>query len=168
MNDINKRQEFVELRAKGNTYKKISERLKVPIRTLFYWAKEYQKEIRFMKSAEREHYLASLKLDDFCQYKIISEELKKIDSALKRKEYEMYPLKDLLRWKYRLLDKISKIPALDEQTIELYSHTNFYFDARREEADQSFKKEIESSEHTEQNKNAVQTEENEYAENMQN
>lgn len=156
MKDNNKKQDFIELRAKGFTYKKISQKLKVHIRTLFFWAKEFENEINFLKSAERENYLASLNLDENYMFKLIADELKKIDSALKGRDYKTFPPKYLIKWKIELLDKLQKLPVLDEKTMQLYTKTIFYDNALRNESDEELNKLIEEEKSLEQNENNLE------------
>lgn len=130
-NNMEKKEKFVEMRAKGLTYRQIADTLEVSMRTLFFWAKEFENEIKFLNSVERENYLVKLELDSSRQYKIISEELKKIEDALKLKEYQNQPIAQLFRWKFRLLDKLAKLPVQDEETVKLYGSTVFYHDAIR-------------------------------------
>ena len=103
MKNLDKKKQFLELRSKGHSYRDISKVLKVSERALYFWTKELEPEIRFLRSIERENLLASLNLSEFHKFKIIGEELKKIESALKEKDYSCQPLTHLLRWKFNIL-----------------------------------------------------------------
>jgi hypothetical protein len=92
-----------------------------------------------LRIVERENYLEKIKLDEMNRHKIASADLNKIEDALKNKEYTEQPLFELLRWKYRLLDKITNLPDFNEKDNALYSESLFYKNAHEEECDEAIR-----------------------------
>ncbi len=54
MKDLETKNKFVELRAKGLTYDKIADELEVTKRTLINWSKDFEEEIANLKATELE------------------------------------------------------------------------------------------------------------------
>ena len=123
MKNFIKKKQFVQMRGKGISMRKISEELKIPLRTLYDWSKEFTFEIQFLKSVEREAFIESLNFHNSGRLNILFNELKKIDSAITRKEYEMQSLNLLMKWKFSIISQISEILKTenipDPQNIQL-------------------------------------------------
>jgi transposase len=128
-----KKKKFIELRSKGHSFQKISEMLDVSERSLYYWAKEFQDEIKFLKGVERENFLASLNLTDLCKFKMIAEEVQKIESAITKKDYSLMNLGNLLKWKFNFLNKMVNFPALDDELMNSYTKSAYFFDSANKE-----------------------------------
>ena len=131
MKTIDKKQRFLELRSKDYSFQKISKMINVSPRTLFYWSKILEPEIRFLKSVERQNLIASLNLSESNKIKIIGDELNKIETALKEKEYIGVPLKYLVKWKFDILKKHYNYPSLDEEIMNLYTDTNMLYEDKQ-------------------------------------
>ena len=133
MKNLDKKKQFIELRSKGHSFKKISELLKITERSLYLWAKELEPEIKFLKSVERENLLASLNLTEFYKYKILGEELKKIEIALKEKDYSGQPLTHLLKWKFNILQKHFNFPSQEAEIMNLYTDTYMMYEESKKQ-----------------------------------
>ena len=133
MKNLDKKKQFIELRSKGQSFEKISKILKVSPRTLFYWNKELEPEIIFLKSVERENLLASLNLTEFHKFKILGEELNKIETALKEKDYSAQPLTHLMKWKLDILKKLFNYPSQEAEIMNLYTDTYMMYEESKKQ-----------------------------------
>jgi transposase len=133
MENLSKKKKFIELRSKGYSFQKISGILKCSERTLYLWAKELEPEIKFLRSVERENLLASLNLTEFHKYKILGEELNKIENALKEKDYSSQPLTHLLKWKLNILQKLFDFPSQEAEIMNLYTDTYMMYEESKKQ-----------------------------------
>jgi hypothetical protein len=100
--------EFVTLRAEGLSFDKISEKLKIPVRTLFRWAKDKADEINTMKDAAFESLLESLKVNAGNRLRMLAEDLNKINKRTAISSFNYISDIDLLKYKLKIIDKLSK------------------------------------------------------------
>jgi len=100
--------EFVTLRAEGLSFDKISEKLKIPVRTLFRWAKDKADEINTMKDAAFESLLESLKVNAGNRLRMLAEDLNKINKRTSTSLFNYISDIDLLKYKLKIIDKLSK------------------------------------------------------------
>lgn len=102
-----KQQQFLVLRANGNTFDNIATELKVTKQTLLNWSKLYEDEINDLK------YLAMLELKEKyrysqkTKYEILLRQIEKVDDAILKKDLSKASLKDLMMFKNDLLENIN-------------------------------------------------------------
>jgi|GEM_PF-1814819 transposase len=145
MKNLYKKKQFIELRSKGYSYREIAKTLKISERSLYFWSKEFEPEIKFLKSVERENLLASLNLTEFHKFKILGQELKKIETALQEKDYTAQPLTHLLKWKYNIIQKLFDFPPQDAEIMNLYSYTSLMYDESKKQREEEYKQKIDSN-----------------------
>jgi transcriptional regulator len=102
-----KQQQFLVLRANGNTFDNIATELKVTKQTLLNWSKIYEDEINDLK------YLAMLELKEKyrysqkTKYETLLKQIEKVDDAILKKDLSKASLKDLMMFKNDLLENIN-------------------------------------------------------------
>lgn len=79
-------QEFVELRAKGWSYRKIAKRLKVSVTTLTNWARLFDREIASLKAIELEGLQESYYMAKEARIKMLGDQLKAIRAELGKRD----------------------------------------------------------------------------------
>ena len=109
-----KQQQFIELRAKGNSYDSIAKQIGVSKPTLMGWSNELEMELANYKAMEqealREEYLATKKHRIIVQ----GEQLKAVRKELAKRDFSDVPTHKLIE----LVAKLSDNLASDEQPIE--------------------------------------------------
>jgi transcriptional regulator with XRE-family HTH domain len=113
MKNFNKKKQFVQLRAKGYSMKKIADELNVTIRTLYNWYNEFKFEIRLLSTIERETLLESLNFNESGRLKNLFNDLHEIETALKGKDLSGQPPYELMKWKYVIISQINKLLPLE-------------------------------------------------------
>ena len=102
------KQNFVELRAKGNSYDTISNKLSVSKPTLIQWSSELEYEISNYKAIEREalreNYLASKEH----RIKILGSQLKMVREELKNRDLSEVSTNKLIEPSIKLSDALTK------------------------------------------------------------
>ena len=110
--------EFVTLRAEGFSFDKISEKLKIPVRTLFRWAKDKADEINTLKDAAFESLLESLKVNAGNRLRMLAEDLNKINKRTAISSFNYVSDIDLLKYKLKIIDKLSKFDTSAKTNID--------------------------------------------------
>lgn len=77
-NKLDKQLQFIEMRAKGNSFDRIAKKLKVNKKTLIEWSKVNHKEIRTLANLEKDALFESYKLNREHQIKSLGSQLTKI------------------------------------------------------------------------------------------
>lgn len=113
MKNLTKKKQFVQLRAKGYSMRRIADELKVTIRTLYNWYNEFKPEIKLLSSIEHETLLESLNFNESGRLKTLFNDLHNIESAIKGIDLSVQPPYDLFRWKYLVISQINKILPLE-------------------------------------------------------
>jgi len=103
--------DFIALRAEGLSFDKISKKINIPKKTLIRWNIEMFNEINTLKEAALEELLDSLKVNSAARLKMLAKELLRIDSVNDDEPYESDIDFDLLKWKIKLINEISKIDS---------------------------------------------------------
>lgn len=129
---IQDKEKFIELRAKGLSFDKISKELHVSKPTLIEWSKDLSEEIQNLKSIENEalqelYYVAREK-----RIEQLASTLDKINKELDKRDLKEVPEKDLMTMKLNILSalKAEELPVLFSKTefvggIELPSIGNY-------------------------------------------
>jgi len=105
-------QEFIGLRAKGWSYRKIAKRLKVSATTLTNWARLFEQEIASLKALELEALQESYYMAKEARIRMLGDQLKSIRAELGKRDLSEVPTD-------RLLELLLKVWAeLKEEYVE--------------------------------------------------
>ena len=102
---------FIELKAKGLSYDKISKRLKTSKQTLINWGREFEKEIEELKGYELEALREKYYLQKEKRLELFGEEILRLKKEIVKRKLNKIPtyrLFDLLLKIYSLLDREDK------------------------------------------------------------
>lgn len=106
-NDV--KNQFVELRAKGLSYDKIAQELRVTKQTLINWSKEYQYDILNLRKIEKEALLERLELSEKARLERLSEILKKTYTELICRDLSKVPTEKLYDLFLKCMESNKKI-----------------------------------------------------------
>ena len=95
MKDANKKQEFVELRAKGLSFAKISEQISVSKPTLIEWSKELELEVSNLKAIEMDALYEQHRLHKEARIKRLSQQLNKLEAEIESRNLADIPTSKL-------------------------------------------------------------------------
>jgi len=116
MVDNEKKTKFIELRAKGYSYDRISNELNVSKPTLISWSKDFETEIANLKAIE----LESLREQFYCtkqkRIEILGKQLQSIADELEKRDFSNIPTDKLMELLMKILNQIKQE---GEQTIFL-------------------------------------------------
>ncbi len=104
----NQKNEFALLRAEGQSFNSISQKLNVPIRTLFRWAKDMSGDIRDMKLAAYESVTDSLKASVNKRIQSLIIALNHIDKNLNRLGFRYIDAVTLMKMKINIHNELLK------------------------------------------------------------
>ena len=104
-----KQQEFIELRAKGNSFDRIANRLSVSKGTLITWSRTYQQEVGNMMSLEREAMAEQYKITRAHQLGLYGEQLGKVREEVKKRDLSDVPTEKLVNMEIKLLEAINNL-----------------------------------------------------------
>ncbi len=114
--------QFVELRARGLSYAKIAQKLKVAKATLTNWSQEFEAEIASLKAMELEALYESYQLLKEGRIKLLGDQLKAIQDEISKRDFKEVGLDKLLDYQLRFLEAVKKEyvepQALSSQDIE--------------------------------------------------
>lgn len=96
MKSKDEKEKFIELRASGLSFDKISEMLKISKPVLISWSVEFQKEIKNLEYFRYQAILEQYKLIQEKRIEFLSIQLNKINDAINTKSYEDASLKELI------------------------------------------------------------------------
>ena len=115
--------QFVELRAKGWSYVKISGRLKVSKNTLTSWGAELEGEIASLKAMEMEALHEKYFMNKESRIRLLGEQLKEIKDELKRRGLETVSTDRLLEMELKLYQALQaeyvETRPLTEEEMEI-------------------------------------------------
>jgi hypothetical protein len=103
--------EFLILRAQGNSFEKISQKLNVPVRTLFRWAKNNAEAITILKDTAFEALMESLKVNSGGRLRMIASDLEELNKAIKKESFSSLHLSDMLKLKVKFMNELSKFDS---------------------------------------------------------
>jgi len=103
--------EFALLRAEGESFNSISKKLDIPIRTLFYWAKDMSGVISDLKIAAYESATDSLKASVNKRIQSLIITLNKIDEKLNELSFNFISAETLLKLKLQIHNELLKYEA---------------------------------------------------------
>lgn len=122
MEDLTKKQQFVELRAKGKSFAKISEELEVSKTTLIDWSKDLSDQISNFGAIEIEALREEYKISREHRVKLYGEQLKAIREELSTRRLDNIPTDKLIGLLFKLSDIIGK-----EDVRPVFSKTSSSF-----------------------------------------
>ena len=96
MKTKDEKEKFIELRASGLSFDKISEMLKISKPVLISWSVEFKKEISNLEYFRYQAILEQYKLIQEKRIEFLSIQLSKINDAINKKNYEDASLKELI------------------------------------------------------------------------
>lgn len=119
---MEQKQRFIELRAKGMPFERISNEIGISKPTLIEWAKEQKIEIANLKALEiealQEQYFMSWKK----RVELLNNQLERINLELDNRDLADVPTEKLVDMQSKLLDKLKQeyieIKVKEEQTTE--------------------------------------------------
>jgi hypothetical protein len=104
MHENNQKQKFMELRATGLSFDKISKEINVSKPTLISWSKELELEIRNLKALEKDALLKEFKLSLEHRVKNLGNLLVSIENEIARRNLEDIPTEKLFSIYFKCLD----------------------------------------------------------------
>lgn len=114
--------EFIQLRAKGYSYRKIAKRLKVSIGTLSSWRQELEGEIATLKAEELDALYERYYMTKQQKITQLGRQLKAIQKELRSRDYTEIPTEKLLDMELKLYGQLDEekvdIRPLSSQEIE--------------------------------------------------
>ncbi len=106
MKTKDQKEKFIQLRAEGNSFDKISDILNISKPTLINWNIDFSKEIDNLEYLKYQSILEQHKLVKQKRIEFLSEHLEKINDALSKKTYEDLSIKDLILIRKELSSEI--------------------------------------------------------------
>ncbi|HEY5122566.1 MAG TPA: helix-turn-helix domain-containing protein [Ignavibacteria bacterium] len=103
--------EFLILRAQGFSFEKISQKLNVPIRTLFRWAKNNAEAISILKDTAFEALMETLKVNSGGRLRMLASDLDELNKAIKKESFNSLHLSDMLKLKVKYINELSKFDS---------------------------------------------------------
>jgi len=114
--DNETKNKFIELRAKGLSFDKISKELGVTKLTLIQWSRGYEVEIKNLKSIELDALREKFMLTNEKRMEITKATLDKILKSLESRDFDEIPTDKLLGHLFKILEKIE-----DSEEVEFIS-----------------------------------------------
>ena len=116
--------QFIELRAKGWSYARISRKLKVSKSTLANWSQEMEAEIASLKAMELEALYERYFLAKEGRIKLLGEQLKDIQVELKKRRLDRVSTEKLLEMELKIYqalrdEYVEARPLSDQEIMEL-------------------------------------------------
>lgn len=119
-NKVEVQEQFIELRAKGNSYDRIAEKLGVSKSTLINWSKDLSMEIENERSIAMDAIYEKHKLTKRHRMEMFGTQLNKIRQELEKRDLADVPTYKLLIIQMKLLDAINN----DGVEVSFESQTN--------------------------------------------
>ena len=115
---IDKQQQFIELRAKGNSFDNIAKKLKVSKGTLISWSKDFDLEIKNQTSVEMDSLRDKLALTKKHQLKSYGEQLSNIRNELSKRDLSDVKTEKLIEVEIKLLEAVNSLHTEPEFVAE--------------------------------------------------
>ncbi len=104
-NDL--KDQFVELRARGNSYDKIAKSLGASKGTLISWSRDLKVEIQNYRNLEADALMEKYKMTKNCQLESLGSQLAKIRDEVSKRDLSEVPTEKLVAMEIKLLDTIN-------------------------------------------------------------
>ena len=108
MKDLATKEKFIELRAKGWSFDKIAAEINFSKPTLIKWSGQLREELNNMKYLNYQSLLEKNAVSNQKRVEFLINELKRVNEAIKKKDYESLSLKDLHALRARLTGDINE------------------------------------------------------------
>lgn len=102
------KKKFIELRAKGISFRKISESLKVSKKTLIEWSKELEREITNLKAIEMEELQEMYYVQKQKRIELFGSQLEQIIKELDQRNFSDMSTEKLLELQLKYLDYLKR------------------------------------------------------------
>ena len=99
MKEKENKEKFIELRAQGYSYEKISRQIKISKPTLIKWQSDLNKEISELEDLNYQNIIDEHKLSKSFRIKKLSAMLEKVLKEMERRDLTKVGIKDLIRLK---------------------------------------------------------------------
>lgn len=113
-----KQQQFIELRAKGNSFDNIAKKLKVSKGTLISWSKNFDLEIKNQTSVEMDSLRNKLALTKKHQLESYGEQLSNIRNELSKRDLSDIKTEKLIEVEIKLLEAVNNLHTEPEFAVE--------------------------------------------------
>ena len=108
-----KQQEFIELRAKGNSFDRIAKTLGVSKGTLINWSKELDVEVGNYVSIEADALLDKYKMAKLNQLENYGLQLERIRKELEKRDFADIPTPKLVEMELKMLETVNKSESVN-------------------------------------------------------
>lgn len=108
MKDIATKERFIEMRASGISFDRISQELKVSKQTLINWSNGLKLEIQNLQSMHHEALLEKYQITSENRVAILSEQLKKVRTELAERSLKETPTKSLFDVMIKLCEMLKE------------------------------------------------------------
>lgn len=108
MKDNNTKEKFLELRANGLSYDKISKELNVSKQTLISWSQQFKHELSNLKAIEldrlqQEYYISKIK-----RIKLFGDTLEQINQLLMKRNLDELSTEKLIDYKIKIINTLKE------------------------------------------------------------
>lgn len=114
MKDLEKKQQFIELRAKDKSFASIAEEIGVSKTTLIEWSKDLTEEIHNLRAIEMESLMKRYEIGKEHHLKAYTERLNKIREELSKRDFKRISTTKLIELEVKTLE------SLDKEEVQLY------------------------------------------------
>lgn len=122
MSDLKKQEQFIEMRAMGMSFAKISEQLKVSKPTLISWSKDFELDIQNLRTIEQEALREKYLITKEKRIEMLGESLDKVKQELAKRDFSEIPTEKLFALNIKLLQEIKA----EETTSLLFEEKGEY------------------------------------------
>lgn len=116
-NKLDKQLQFIEMRAKGNSFDRIAKKLKVSKKTLIEWSRLNRKEIQTLANLEKDALFESYQMNREHQIKSLGSQLSRIREEINKRDLSTIPTEKLINLEMRLSESVNKL----REPVILYS-----------------------------------------------
>jgi hypothetical protein len=106
MNDMQKQVSFIQMRAIGTSFAKISEELKVSKPTLIKWGKDFEIDICNLRTIEQEALREKYLITKEKRLEMLGESLDKVKQEMAKRDFSEIPTEKLFGMNIKLLQEI--------------------------------------------------------------
>ena len=108
MKDLQTKEKFIELRAQGYSFDKISKEINVSKPTLIKWDQEYSKKVANLIFFNSENLIEEFRLLKIHKIEALARTLKKVLEELSKRNFENVGTKDLISIAFSLESKLKE------------------------------------------------------------
>lgn len=108
MKDAETKKQFIQLRAKGLSFNKIAEKLKVSKTTLIEWGRELEREIVNLKAIEMEELQEMYYVQKQKRIELFGSKLEQILKELEQRDFSDISTEKLLELQFKFIDYLRR------------------------------------------------------------